>query len=138
MLSEKALEAVFNRVMSASGMPDNDDINYDRWFLEAALTAIAEEGYVIEQGWRPIETAPKDGTQFIAYIQHNVGTATRIAIAWAPAHPEWRYSWWMVPSNVSCPIVETHEDVSDSWLITHWRPLPGPPAIISKAEQGDG
>ncbi|MAN46303.1 MAG: hypothetical protein CMF04_08905 [Hyphomonas sp.] len=47
MLSEKALEAVFNRVMSASGMPDNDDINYDRWFLEAALTALAEEGYVI-------------------------------------------------------------------------------------------
>ena len=35
---------------------------------DAFLTALAA-GFVIEQGWQPIETAPMDGTRFIAWWQ---------------------------------------------------------------------
>jgi len=32
-------------------------------------TALAAAGHVIEQDWQPIETAPRDGTRFIAWWQ---------------------------------------------------------------------
>lgn len=34
-----------------------------------ARAALAAAGYVIEQDWQPIETAPRDGTRFIAWWQ---------------------------------------------------------------------
>lgn len=79
--------------------------------------------------WQPIETVPKDGTEFVAFIRHNVGGATRISVASAPAHltPTSRFAWWYVKGGTACPIVETHQDVSDCWIITHWMPLPPAP-----------
>ena len=81
----------------------------------------------LQDQWRPIEAAPRDGTLFLGFVQHNVGTATRVVIASAPPHPDWSYSWWRTSPDTGCPIVETHKDVSDQWIMTHWQPLPPPP-----------
>lgn len=75
---------------------------------------------------------PLDGTAFLAYIQHNVGKATRFDVVWAPPSPNHRYSWWVTSSrSISCPIVHTHIDVSDCYIITHWQPLLGPVCKVS-------
>jgi hypothetical protein len=76
----------------------------------AALTAALSQ-----DGWQPIETAPRDGTPILGY-RAGIPVKTRIAvIAWLPE--EWR--------------------LGDSWsgsalgltmqFPTHWRPLPAPP-----------
>jgi len=46
------------------------DHEWEHWssVAQAALTAITDAGYRIVPGWQPIETAPKDGTQILAWI----------------------------------------------------------------------
>ena len=44
-----------------------DDIRFK--LPSAILSALAAAGYVIEQDWQTIETAPRDGTRFIAWWQ---------------------------------------------------------------------
>ena len=66
-----------------------------------------------EDGWMPIESAPKDGT--------------RIILAWGGAsvvgfyldNSKTNHPWqgWKVPSMEPMP----------RGLVTHWRPLPSPP-----------
>ena len=44
--------------------------------LSAYLTALADKGYVIEQGWQPIETAPSsDETVLVCGGRHRKATA---------------------------------------------------------------
>jgi hypothetical protein len=63
------------------------------------------------QRWRPIETAPKDGTSILGYWmggQHDCAIhVTKF----------WRGRWW-----------EPNEDYPQCEP-THWMPLPQPPAI---------
>ena len=81
-----------------------------------------EAGMVRE--WEPIETAPKDGTQFLAMLSNGWYSLLR-------ARSTDRYSHW-VGSGETPPIVETHPADTD-WektytiLATHWMPLPAPP-----------
>lgn len=58
-----------------------------------------------ERGWRPIETAPKDGTTVLAR-QGN----------WAAFHTYWNGDSWS-------PV-----EYNGSFRPTHWQPLPLPPA----------
>jgi hypothetical protein len=72
-------------------------------------------------GWEPIETAPKDGAEFLAMLSNGWYSLLR-------ARSTDRYSYW-VGSGEAPPIVETHPADTD-WdknytiLATHWRPLP--------------
>lgn len=69
--------------------------------------------------WRPIETAPKDGTWVLLYWPM---TRTNVVVAghfYAASDGE--AVWWSLPK------VDTHNDP------THWRPLPSPPT-----EEGRG
>ena len=67
--------------------------------------------------WQPIETAPKDGTEILAYNRYG-----RMIVAWDD-HDK----WWVVRAE--------GEDVYgvDGWLIINveridgWKPLPEPP-----------
>lgn len=73
--------------------------------------------------WQPIETAPKDGTQFLALLSNGWYSLLR-------ARSTDRYSYWVGEENP--PIVETHPANTD-WAVTHtilatrWMPLPPPP-----------
>ena len=61
--------------------------------------------------WRPIETAPRDGTVIIAY-GGDLGyeNPTVASVAWDDG---WHLDQWETPENSANP--------------THWMPLPEPP-----------
>ncbi|KCZ47725.1 hypothetical protein [Hyphomonas sp. CY54-11-8] len=110
--------------------------------LSAYLTAIAEEGYVIEQGWRPIETAPPYTGEVELYREDAGvfwGERTTLEESGYISEQEiesgqWSnealeaLDWWYWGPNGAVRL----EGVE---IPTHWRPLPDPPAMISKAEE---
>lgn len=63
----------------------------------------------VEDGWQPIETAPKDGTRLLA--------------CWDINEPSYGVVWWEDGSWVE---YDADNRVSDP---THWRPLPVSPSI---------
>lgn len=80
-------------------------------YLAAPPTAQAE-------GWRPIETAPKDGKRILVH------PAIEVADAWSKAHWSAQNECWIVggsPSGV---------------LHTAWHPLPPPPTSAEGVEHG--
>lgn len=81
-------------------------------------------------GWRDIETAPKDGTEFLALVSNGWH-----ALVSAPAdglRNEWPYLWWRSSDRHSYPVVQTFPadtdwDATSTLRLTHWQPLPAPP-----------
>lgn len=59
--------------------------------------------------WQPIETAPRDGTEILAW-----NGSERLILLWS----DWLYGWTF---NDDREILEG--------LVTHWQPLPSPPPI---------
>lgn len=67
--------------------------------------------------WRPIETAPRDGTHILAFIPWAIHPKT---LFWASYANEWR-----------CPASE-RGPADDGWnAVSHWMPLPLPPVFRS-------
>lgn len=85
---------------------------------EEAAHAILDLGReVYGSAWQPIETAPKDGTDFLAYGPGGVGDRKIMAVMHASESGEfWRLSHvsgWEYDVDIEEP--------------THWMPLTGPP-----------
>lgn len=82
---------------------------------------IGEDGRAYNEaspaGWRPIETAPKDGTHFLAYGPAAYEARMVMAVmSWVKPYNMWAMSHvggW-----------EYDEDLQDP---SHWMPLPEPP-----------
>lgn len=80
--------------------------------------------------WKPIDSAPRDGTQFLALASNGWH-----ALVSAPAEAlreGWPYQWWRSSDRQSYPVVDTHPanydwSQSHSVLLTHWMPLPAAP-----------
>lgn len=77
--------------------------------------------------WQPIETAPKDGTQFLALVSNGWYDLARFR-----GDLDWQFQWWTSSSGQSYPVVETHPKNTDwkesyTLTLTHWMPLPAPP-----------
>jgi len=104
----------------AEYMPHMHHIAADRIEeLEAELARLREA-----QAWQPIETAPKDGTLFVA-----VGFVKEHAYATVGGFELWDIEegiWGFHDHNAS----EWFEDEKD-WP-THWMPLPEPPKETDK------
>lgn len=67
-------------------------------------------------GWKPIATAPKDGTAFLGYVPGSRGYVARMDVQifhWSG----WGGGVWEAQSGYRPP---AHE-------VTHWMPLPDPP-----------
>jgi hypothetical protein len=80
-----------------------------------ALRAVADTLKAsAEEGWRPIETAPKDGTDFLAYSQDLGTNDLPPFISLCSWHPDAGFC--------TCEIR----------TVTHWLPLPSPPITQSK------
>lgn len=82
--------------------------------LVRALTEIAELRKQLE--WQPIETAPKDGTEILAYRKRDVKSCRWKGDCWGG-------DGWTYPPA---------EGMLGEHAPTHWKPLPAPP------EQGEG
>lgn len=83
-----------------------------------------------ETGWRDIESAPKDGTQFLALVSN--GWYALVSAPVQGLREGWPFQWWRSSDRRSYPVVETHladYDWSQSYalLLTHWHPLPAAP-----------
>lgn len=76
-----------------------------------------------DEGWRPIETAPKDGTLLDLWAYEPGMPGCRIADArWHPSDDRWI-------NKRLFPLRKTA-------VVTHWRPLPAPPP--APREEGEG
>ena len=72
--------------------------------------------------WRPIESAPRDGTTFLAAVEV---MSNKTGAAWWELH------------LVACDdeTGNIHHDYDQGWSLdayTHWMPLPGPPTDREK------
>ena len=79
-----------------------------------APAAPAAEAVTGRDEWQPIETAPKDGTWVLGWAQSD---SAPYRISWGRNH-DGRLAW----STTFCSFA--------SGYLTHWRPLPAPPATI--------
>ena len=71
----------------------------------------------VENEWQPIETAPKDNTVFLAWRKH----ATHpLMVRYEPS-----YDWF------------ANYDGEHVYDLTHWMPLPKPPAIYTAMAKGE-
>ncbi len=68
------------------------------------------------EGWRPIETAPKDGTRFLSWPAHLDGGVTAAVETWWYEHPSTQ-GW----------ITDAFDCGDYEFAPTHWQPLPPPP-----------
>lgn len=71
------------------------------------------------QGWRPIETAPKDGRRVLLHLRGPYDE-TLVARWYAP------WSNWQAGSLPSDPAREEHHGIG-SLVPSHWMPLPESP-----------
>ena len=65
--------------------------------------------------WQPIETAPRDGTEVLAWCDFD-SLRCAIVISYEPNDENPKWPWW----DWDCRGI--HESVP-----THWMPLPAPP-----------
>ena len=95
----------------------HEGLQLDCWAAADEITRLSAEVERLKgQGWKPRETAPKDGSEFIA------GSP-----GWASFSAQWRDGHFV------------HIDPDDGWIVPPfelWCPLPTPPA--SQEGQADG
>jgi hypothetical protein len=100
--------------------------------------ALLDQADAGEREWRPIDSAPKDGTNFLASLSNGWVVILSEVPGWD------RFAWYRCSAQaVSVPVarthhpaptVETHDNSSSFTLATHWMPLPPPPARAAAEE----
>lgn len=76
-----------------------------------------------EQGWRTIDSAPKDGTKFLAWWD-----GKPIITYWAKRD---RFEGWQAPSMMT-----VNAGDKSAWSPTHWMPLPSAPGSVPTSLAG--
>ena len=84
-------------------------------YMDAILSALTAAGYVVEQGWRDIASAPRDGTRVLCYAPAAEGRASLV-----------RNDYWWVQERGFAHMRPDHP-------YTHWRPLPAAPTTKEDA-----
>jgi hypothetical protein len=88
-------------------------------------------------GWQPIETAPRDGTEVLVFV--DCATVRIIRLAWwddgslwdhhGAESPEADRGWWSYDTSV------TQTKLEGATAPTHWMPAPEPPP--EPAQEGE-
>jgi hypothetical protein len=96
------MDAVFDKELSAT-----------LYIREAADLIEAMSRQLVEKGWQPIETAPKDETRCLIWTHELHGYATVASFReYIQGKPDWR------------------SDSGAKMVATYWQPLPGPPKAL--------
>jgi hypothetical protein len=82
----------------------------------------------VAQGWQPIETAPKDGTEVLLWLQPPYNSIEKAR--WFDLWGNWQIGEFPEDSDEYCGI--------GSALPTHWMPIPTPPVIAHSADKESG
>ncbi len=124
---------IMRAVMFAADMEDRSEEGDARIAETAANDALA---LLPSDGWRDIESAPRDGTRILAITKYGVETVVYREEQYSPdvmgdqAHGR-KSGWWGVEQDSDCK-PEFHSVirgiVSASHQPTKWRPLPQLPA----------
>ena len=92
----------------------------------ACIAALQREGYVIEPGWQPISSAPKDGTQVLMFGRwrpHDIlpgGEPCMLVASWSTIMSNGTgYAWLTACGTQRLDNINVE--------LTMWRPLPAPP-----------
>ena len=97
------------------------------------LAEAAAQSYRTPLSWRPIETAPKDGTIIIGYEVKQ----DRIGVSLVSWHEGKSTKGWV--QSVGAEIKDGKRVHDDNWkliglTVTHWMPLPDPPLSIYESQ----
>lgn len=97
----------------------------DYYVQHPDYTDFASIGYIradLVPQWRPIETAPRDGTRFMGFWGdiHGNGCDTPVKT-------------WFETGNWHSPWEDCKPE--DDWAPTHWMPLPDPPTIRETTDE---
>jgi hypothetical protein len=68
--------------------------------------------------WQPIETAPKDGSWVLLWVENN----RQAIVAYWSGKPLWDGNFWVAQGEVCSWDLE-----NNFYHPTHWKPLPDPP-----------
>jgi len=92
-----------------------------------ALSKAAGESIPCTNGWRPIETAPKDGTRIIVYANGHTknGVWGGIEGSWV-GEVFWKDKWYGYETG-GWMIANCDEEYGCFVVATCWQPLPEPP-----------
>ncbi len=113
-MSTRPEDVIANSLATYGDVFAHGKITEDRMAV-LILTALRTAGFVIEQDWQPIETAPTDGTAVLCW------PFTYSSLFEGKAEPEIvigffsEDDWWC------------ESTVAKTFDPTHWRPLPTPP-----------
>ena len=115
---EKYINELLNQVSSLKAELREICAATDDPACDLTLTAVeCIKKLKAENEWQPIETAPKDNTVFLAWRNH----ATHpLMVRYEPS-----YDWF------------ANYDGEHVYDLTHWMPLPKPPAIDTAMAQGE-
>ena len=89
------------------GSNPEDKTTIARQYMDIAMLRVDLAALKAENEWQPIETAPKDGTEFLTYCQ------------------SYANKWWISTGKYNLNGA------------THWMPLPKPPALDAAMAQGE-
>jgi hypothetical protein len=101
-------------------IPDACDPCEELSHFEAVAVAEKYQRGTGEAGWRPIDTAPKDGTWILVFVPDS-------PMAWGP----YELTCWITDYSGRqywCEM-DVSEELEGAEDITHWMPLPEPPPL---------
>ena len=100
------------------------ELDYENRLLRARNERLEKEAEQRPSGWRPIETAPKDGTEVLVMYMH-IDTQVVHNGFWIgtdETDEESEIGWWSYEHSEVSRI-----KLNAWWTPTHWMPLPPAP-----------
>ena len=97
---------------------NNGGVCRETWQNRPQIVALQAEK--TEREWKPIETAPKDGTDVLAYVPE---TDQQFVIYWHQHDKCWAYAVCELGTIYCIP--------------THWMPLPQPPLLAKHGKEAE-
>lgn len=124
----EALETARRRLVTAARFAGNDDdvAEASVSFIDATLASLPASD---AGGWRPIESAPKDGTRVLVLLRSDLPEHSKHfnGVTFVAHHPGRPVDGFDIGWCFSAPV--GMGGFPDEWFVG-WRPLPTPPRSL--------